>query len=440
MSDNPASEQFDASSPNLRGLMIAGFGTVFLFFGIFGTWSAIAPLSSAALAPGVVKVDTNRKTVQHLEGGIVKEIRVRDGDQVEAGQVLVKLEETQARASIDLLRGRRIASLAMQSRLISQRDGKDTLVYPQELLDVQDQPNVAEVLSGQQSIFRTQRKSLAEQTAILQQRISQLTEERRGLEGQIRSKKEQFGLVEEEIDGLEKLVAKGFARKPRLLALKRRRSEIDEELNQHRSGIAQTQQEILAAELKIEELRTRFMDETLKQLREVQQEVFDLNERVGATRDILERTTIVAPQDGTVVGLQVHTIGGVIAPGAAVLDIVPSQEMLVVEAQVDPKDIDSVKKGLPASVRFNAFNMRDTPPVDGYVDSISADRFSDQQSGAAYFQARVVLPEEALKALEGRELVSGMQADVMIVTGERTALDYLLAPLLRSVERSLREE
>lgn len=440
MSEQTGTDQFERSAPKLGGLMALGIGTIILFFGVFGAWSAVAPLSSAALAPGVVKVDTNRKTVQHLEGGIVKEISVRDGDQVTAGQVLIRLEETQARASIDLLHGRRHAALAMQARLTTQRDGKDSLVYPQTLIDVRGQPNVAQVLAGQESIFQTQMKSLAEQTAILKQRIAQLSEERHGLEGQIHSKREQRALVNEEIEGLEKLVEKGFARKPRLLALKRRRSEIEEELNQHRSSIAQTRQETLTAELEIKGLRTRFMDDTLQQLREVQQELFDLGERIGATRDVLQRTIIVAPQNGSVVGLQVHTIGGVIAPGAAVLDIVPSQEMLVVEAQVDPKDIDSVKKGLPASVRFNAFNLRDTPPVDGYVDSISADRFTDQQSGAVYFQARVVLPEEALKALEGRELVSGMQADVMIVTGERTALDYLLAPLLRSVQRSLREE
>jgi len=440
MSTNEAHQIFDPEAPRISGLVRAGIATVFLFFGVFGAWAALAPLSSAALAPGVVKVDTNRKTVQHLEGGIVREIHVREGDRVEAGQVLITLDETQARASIDLLQGRRDAALAMQARLVAQRDEKDSISFPEAILEKRGHPKIDEILSGQESIFRTQRKSLAEQTEILKRRIEQLSEERRGLEGQIGSEKDQLALVEEEIDGLEALVEKGFARKPRLLALKRRRAEIEEELGQRRSAIAQTRQEILASELKIEELRTRFMDESLRQLREVQQEVFDLNERVAATRDILERTHIVAPQAGTVVGMQVHTLGGIVAPGAAVLDIVPSQEKLVVEAQVDPRDIDSVKKGLPASVRFGAFNLRNTPPVDGYVDFVSADRFSDQQTGAAYFQARIILPEESLKALEGRELVSGMQADVMIVTGERTALDYLLAPLLRSLERSMREE
>jgi len=435
-----AQKDFGAAAPQLNRLIGVGTVTVLLFFGAFGAWSAIAPLSSAALAPGVVKVDTNRKTVQHLEGGIISEILVREGDQVKAGQTLVRLDETQARASIDLLHGRRNAAVAMQARLIAQRDGLSAVVYPDDLLAHKDDPKVSEVISGQNSIFETQQRALSEQVAILGQRISQLAEERRGLEGQLKSEKDQLALVEEEVKGLETLVAKGFARKPRLLELKRRRAEIEEELSQRRSAIAQSRQETLTAQLKIQELRTRFMDDTLKQLREVQQEVFDLKERVAANRDVLQRTTIVAPQNGTVVGLQVHTIGGVVGPGAAVLDIVPSQEMLVVEAQVDPKDIDSVKKGLPASVRFGAFNLRDTPPVDGYVDFVSADRFSDPQNGQVYFQARIILPEDALAVLDGRELVSGMQADVMIVTGERTALDYLLAPLLRSVERSFREE
>lgn len=440
MSAEDGTPEFDGSAPKFGALLTAGTVTIVLFFGVFGLWSAIAPLSSAALAPGVVKVDTNRKTVQHLEGGIVQEIRVREGDRVKAGQVLITLDETQARASIDLLQGRRNAATAMQARLTAQRDRLDEVAYPLALLEKQTESNVAEIIAGQNSIFRTQQRSLAEQEALLGQRKSQLIEERRGLEGQVRSEREQLALVAEEIEGLEALVEKGFARKPRLLALKRRRAEIEEEIGQHRSAIAQTQQEILGSDLKVQELRTRYMDDTLQQLREVQQEVFDLNERVAANRDILKRITITAPQDGTIVGLQVHTIGGVIAPGAAVLDIVPSQEMLVVEAQVDPQDIDSVKKGLPASVRFGAFNMRDTPPVDGYVGAVSPDRFSDPQTGAVYFQARIILPEESLKALEGRELVSGMQADVMIITGERTALDYFLDPLLRSVDRSMREE
>lgn len=417
----------------------AGLLVVLLFFGGFMGWAALAPLGSAAVASGLLSVDSNRKTVQHLEGGIVGEILVRDGMKVTAGQVLIRLDETQSRASFDLLNGRKMAALALEARLLAERDGKTEITFPQELLARAEEPNNVEILAGQGNIFRARRQSFDGQVAVLEQQISQFEEEIQGLKLEISAQEQQLKLIEEEISDLTGLLEKGFARKPRLLALKREFSEIGGRRGKNISQIARIRQSIGETRLRITDLKTSMINEVVQQHRDVQSELFDLSERLSAARDVLARSEILAPIDGTVVGLKVHTSGGVIVPREPLMDIVPSGDRLVVEARVNPSDIDVVKAGLEARVTLTAFSQRSVIPLEGRVISVSADRLTDERSGEPYYLARVELLGDISKSLQGASLYPGMQAEVMIQTGARTALDYFFKPITQSFNRAFRE-
>lgn len=424
----------------LRLPIALGFTVIALFFGGFLGWAAIAPLGSAAIAVGIVSVESNRKTVQHLEGGIVGRIAVKDGDKVEAGQVLVVLDETQPRASLDLLQVRIMAADALKSRLLAERGNHDAISFPDQLASRRSDAKVAEIITGQINIFAARRKAQAGQVAILNQQIKQLSEEINGLKGVIASENARLKLIGEEITDLSGLVEKGLAPRRQLRALQRRQAEIEGSLSQNRSGIAEAMQSIAQTRLQIVELTTAKINEVTLELREVQADLYDLEERAGAAEDILRRTEIRAPLEGTVVNLQVHTAGGVIAPGAPLLDIVPSQDRLIIEARVNPIDIDIVHVGLQAQARFTALSQRRTQPVEGIVTALSADRLVDQRSGEDYYLARVEIRDDLEKKLGGAALLPGMQAEVMIVTGERTALEYFLKPLTSSINRAFRED
>lgn len=436
----PSAAPDAAARPRLRGPIVTGIAIVVLFFGGFGGWSALAPLASASIASGVVGVDTKRKTVQHLEGGIVGDILVTEGDHVRAGQVLVRLDETRPRATLELLRGRQLAATALEARLAAERDGADSIRFPDALSDRAADPKVAEVVAGQTEIFEARRRSVQGQISILNQRIAQFEEEITGLKAQIGAENRQLKLIVDEIADVSGLVDKGLARLPRLRALQRRQAEIEGSRSDHYARIARARQNIGENLLRITELRTAMVNEVVEQLRAVQDELLDIDERIRAAEDVLRRTDIRAPQDGVIVGMQVHTTGGVVGPGEPLLDIVPSSDRLVVEAQVDPADIDVVHPGLEAEVRFTAFSNRYTVPVMAKVTSVSADRFVDERMGTAYYAAKVELTEDPAEVLDGGVLQPGMQAEVMILTGDRTALSYLMRPLFIGLTRAFRED
>ena len=270
--------------------------------------------------------------------------------------------------------------------------------------------------------------------------MAQFSEEIKGLSSEIASQDTQLELIAEESGAVAQLVAKGLAQKPRLLGLKRQSAEIEGARSRNRARIARVKQSIGEAHLRISELSTALINEVVQELRDVQTDLSDLTERIRAAEDVMRRTDILAPLAGTIVGLQVHTRGGVIAPGSPLMDIVPKDDRLIIEAQVDPNDIDVVHSGLPAQVRLTAFNQRHLAPIDGHVVSVSADRFTDERTGAGYFLARIELDAAGLEALEDVALYPGMQAEVMIVTGARTAFDYLTKPLATSLRRAFREE
>ncbi|MGI9500464.1 MAG: HlyD family type I secretion periplasmic adaptor subunit [Geminicoccaceae bacterium] len=378
---------------------LVGLAIIAMFFGGLGAWSALAPLDSAAIAPGRVTVEGNRKTVQHLEGGIVAEIAVREGDRVEAGQRLVSLDRTIPSATLELLRGRHLETTALLARLVAERNGDPTITFPDILTKDQETPRIAAIRNGQVKIFETRRRSLAGQRAILLQQVAQFSEEIIGLEGQIAAEDEQLRLLADEIAGIGNLVEKGLARRPQLLALQRRAAEIGGSRSRNRAQIARARQGIAEAELRIVDLDQRQLAEVVQQHQDEQATLFDLAERMRAAEAVLQRTDITAPLAGTVVDLQVHTIGGVIGAGEALLDLVPSDDRLVILAEVDPGDIDVVRPGLSSKVQFSAFSQRDVDPIEGTVTSVSADRLIDQQSGDSYYLAKVEIPDGWQNAL-----------------------------------------
>ncbi len=425
---------------NVRGAILAGSAIILLFFGGLGTWAALAPLESAAIAQGSVSVDTNKKTIQHLEGGIVSEILVRDGEVVKPDQVLIRLDVTRPRATLDLLQGRHLATQALEARLIAERDGKAEIAFPGKLMERFSESKLVETPDSQINIFRARRQAIAGQVMIQKQRIAQLGEEIKGLNGQIRAENTQRELIQSEITDVNLLVAKGLARKPRLSALRRRLAEIEGEQSRHQAAIARAKQSIGEARTRITEVRTGLLNEVVVELHKVQAEQFDLAERIRTAADVLKRTEIRAPLAGTVVGLQVHTSGGVIAPGARLMDIVPSNEKLVIEANVNPNDIDVVHPNLEAQVRLTAFSMRNAKPLKGRVTSVSADRLINARTGQAYYLARIELTEDPAEAFEGATLYPGMPAEVLIVVGARSTLGYIFAPILSSLNRAFREQ
>jgi HlyD family type I secretion membrane fusion protein len=423
----------------IRTPALMGAFTIVLFFGILGGWAALAPLESAAIASGVVSVDTKRKTLQHLEGGIVKEILVGEGDRVQVGNVLIRVDETQPRANLALVQGRRRATLAVQARLIAERDAQAEVTFPPELIALRDLREIRSQMSGQLNIFHARRKSLQGQKAILEQRVAQFEAEIRGLQGQMKAQDRQIDLIRDQEAGLKKLFKKGMSGKSQLRELQRELAEVSGERSKAEAAIARARQNIAEARLNMTELKTRFLNAVLQELDDVQSELFDLTEKARAAEDVLRRTVIRAPLDGTVVSLGVHTVGGVIAPGERLLDIVPRDERLVIEARVEPKDIDVVEPGLTAQVRLTAFSQRNTLPVMGRVLTISADRLTDERSGEDYFLARVELLDDVGSLPNGTALYPGMHAEVMIVTEARTLLDYLFRPMAQSFNRAFRE-
>ena len=431
---------FEFEKPPVGSIVTIGAAIVAMFFGVFGSWAAVAPLKTAAIASGEVMVDGRRKTIQHFEGGIVSEILVKDGTVVEAGQVLVRLQKTQAQAMLSLVDGRSIAARSLVARLTAERDGAKSIAFPADMRAADKNPQVRAAMDGQRRIFRARRDSLASKTALLRERDEQVRTEIGGLRAQIAADDRQLALIEQELSGIRSLVERGLVARPRLLALERRAAEIGGNRGRNIAAVARAEQSIGETRLKIEELRTERLNDVVRELREVESQLQDLGERRSASSDVLSRTEIRAPIGGTVVGLKVATTGGVIAAGEAIMDIVPTDSSLIVEAKVSPKDIDIVRAGLAAQVRFTALSQRNSAPVDGEVVSVSADRLSDQFSPEGYYLARVGLPASIQKLLGDVTLQPGMQAEVMIVTGTNTALGYFMKPVLESFDRAFRED
>ncbi len=423
---------------NDRGIRNIGAAIVFATFGVFGIWAFFAPMDSSALAPGVVVVKSHRKTVQHLDGGIIAKILVKDGDLVKQGQPLLLLDDTQIKAQLEIARAQNITLAAQVARLRAERDQLKTVDYPELLNDVGDIRTI-EATSAENNVFKARISAYEGQIAVLNQRIGQISSKINGLRGQIDSKRQLTASYAEEISDLKELLAEGFADKQRLRELQRNHAMQKGEIAQLNAEIATNQMLISETRLQILQVKKQFQEEVAGKLSEAQAQLNDAEERLAANQDKLNRIVIEAPASGMVLGLTVHNENGVISPGRPILDIVPQDAELIIEAQVSPMDIDRVAVGLQAEVRFSAFKQSKTPKMDGKVIHLSADRLTDEQ-GNAYYQARVELTPESRKKLGDLQLLPGMPAEVLINTGERTLFEYLAQPATNFFARSFIED
>jgi HlyD family type I secretion membrane fusion protein len=425
---------------SLRGPVVTGVAILLVTVGGFGAWAGLSPLSSAAVAPGVVTVHSSKKTIQHLEGGIIAELAVSEGATVQAGQVLLRLDETRARTGNDMLRGQFLAALALEARLLAERNGRNAIAFPRELTELAGDPKVAELVDSQQRLFDTRLTSRLSERDILKKRIDQLREQIGGSQAQKTAKGRQLALVKEEFVAVKELFDQGYERKPRLLSLQRAQALIEGEIGELTADIARAQQAIGETELRIVEIDNKFMQDVAAQTRDVQVQLSELRDRLRQSEEVLGRIDIRAPLAGTVVGLRFHTVGGVVAPGVPILDIVPAEDKLIIEARVRTLDIDVVRAGLQASIRLSPYKQRSTPTLRGTVFNVSADRLIEEKSGLPYYLAQIELDPESLKRAPNVALYPGMPAEVMIETGSRLAIDYLISPFTDTLNRAFREK
>ena len=409
-------------------ILILGVGSVFL-------WAATARINSAATASGVVAPFSGRQSVQHLEGGIIRDILVRNGARVQGGDVLIRLDDTRARASFDLLNNRYLNALATQARLIAERGGKDRIQFPAPLYD----PKYAGIVESQETLFQSRMNAFRGELELYDERIKELRREIIGTQEQKTASEQQVGIVKEELAMVKPMVDLGYARRTRLLQLESRLVEVLGNIGRFSADIARIEQQIQQVKSSQAQLTRDNLQTINTELRDIQGEISDLNERLRSAEDILVRSDIKAPRSGTVTNLQFSTVGGVIPPGAQVLEIVPQDDKLVIEARVSPNDIDVVHEGLEVNIRVTAFSQRWFAPVKGVVADVSPDRLTDPE-GRPYFQAMIEIDSESLAEHEGMILSPGMAAQLEIVTGARTILAYLFAPITDSFDRAFREQ
>ncbi|MEM9169056.1 MAG: HlyD family type I secretion periplasmic adaptor subunit [Pseudomonadota bacterium] len=411
-------------------------------FGGLIAWSIFAPIKGAVVAAGQVVVESNRKAVQHLEGGMIGAILVREGDTVTAGAVVARLDDTAQAANLGLIDGQLAELYARRARLEAERDGADALTEPRGAPDVVQSTAFAAKISGQRQLLDARRTTRTTQIALLDERIVQQGERIAGFKSQIRALGRQLKLIRDELDGVRDLNAQGFAPMTRVRELERENERLNGERGRLRAGVAEAESAIAEAKLEIGRLKEAGREEAITELREVEVSVAELEERRIAAADALRRTEITAPQGGRVIGLNVHTVGGVIGAGEPLMEIVPEKDPLRIAARIAPQDVDKVREGQETVVRFSAFGTRRTPETVGSVARVSADSLTDEATGAPYYLVFVDIPQgEALeRLLGGRQLVPGMPVEAFISTGKRSALSYFLKPLGDSFARSMREE
>jgi len=422
-----------------RRLIRVGLAVIAALVLAIGIWMVITPLSGAAIAPGAVKVDMNRKTLQHQEGGIIKEILVRDGSHVEAGQILLVINDVRVDANYDLLITQLDSEMAKASRLFAESTLGGSVAYARELLSRDQESRVKELMQREYAVFATRRQMLDTQIRLLKEQIEEARREAAGLDEQVAAEKRAIQWQQEELRANQQLAEQGFITNIRLLALQRGVADYEARVGEHRAALAQARQRAGDFELRIASLRNSYMKEAADELKEATAKTYDLRERLRPSLDAAQRQKVVAPVSGEVVDLRITTVGAVVGPREPLLDIVPVNPELIIEARVRPEDITYVKIGGEADVRLSAFKQRITPTVTGKVIYVSADSLTDNKTGATYYLTHVKLTPESLKEAGDLKLQAGMPAEVFVKTPVRTPLQYLLDPLTGFLQRSFRE-
>ncbi len=439
----PYSGAFDApeeNAPRVSGSLRIAFASITLFAVIFGIWSWAAPLNSAAIASGVLEAaGGGRRTVQHLEGGIVSKFVVQEGQKVRAGDLLVQLDTIQNDARDAAVRSALYGLLAQDARLTAERYSAPTITYPPELLSIADKPEVKSILAASDALFAARRRGLFDQTSVLTQRLGQSRAEIGSSNAQLSALADQTKLLDDEEFGVNMLVEEGLERKSRLLALQRQKSAAQGQHGQVTNNLDRIQKTIGETRAQMTFLRGQMATEAATQQREVQMQIAEAREKLNVSSDIRSRQKILAPVDGTVVNLRFITPGGVIGAGAPILDIVPTNEKIVVAARLNPNDIDMVHPGLTAEVRLTPFKARVVPGLKGIVREVSADATFDEEARELYYKVKIEIPPGELKHYPDVKLTSGMPTEVFIDLGSNSLMQYFLQPMLDSFHRAFRE-
>lgn len=428
----------------VRMPLVAGLWVMLVFSSIVIIWGAFAPIDSAAVAQGSVTLLSNKKTIQHLEGGIIEEIFVKDGDVVTKNQPLMRLSDVSSIASRDMARAQLYLAHATESRLIAERDNLPEIKFNQDILDSsQTDEALAKIISSQIALFNSHVSGQASKVAALNERINQSKEQIRGQMAQKNSTQLQLNLVRENLKSIQTLVDKGYSTRTYLLGVQRNEKELEGNLGLYDSEIAKIHQSITETEITITNQKNEYETAISDGLHDAQAQISDLTDKLRASQDIVNRAVITAPTNGVVNALKYHTIGGIIEHGMPIMDIVPQDDQLIIEARVKPSDIDIVRGGLDARIMFTAYKAGTTPKVDGKVIQVSADRITDNQMNPpdSYYLARVEVDKKFLsKMAKSVELYPGMPTDVLIKTGSRSFLSYLFSPIIDSMHRAFREE
>ena len=426
-------------SDSARGPIIAGVVVLLAFFGGLGGWAVTAPLNGAVVGNAVVKVEGNRKSVQHLDGGIVKELRVREGDTVKQGDTLIVLDDSQLQDQYDILAQQGAMLSATEARLVAEQNGLSTIDFPPTLMAQRGKSYVEMAISGQLKEFSSRKAALSGQESILQQRINQAQEQIAGLQSNLTAYRAQLQSVVDEKASLADLEAKQLIPRARILQLERTAAGLQGQIGQGEADIAKAGQAIGELNEQIAQLRKDLSQQVAQDLRDTRLKMLDVGPRLESAKTSLARLEIRAPYSGKVVDLSVFSVGGVIRPGEKILDIVPEDTGLVVEAQVNVEDISDIRPGMAAEVHFTSYKQRTIPLIHGRVQEISADRLTNEKTGAPYYVVQVEVDRRELAASPQIQLYPGMPATVMITTQERTALDYLVGPLVASFDHAFRQ-
>jgi HlyD family secretion protein len=432
-----ASTRMDRS---LRLHLLAGLSVLVLLAGGVGGWATTTELAGAVVASGSVVVDSSSKKVQHPTGGVVGEIRVRDGDRVHAGELVVRLDDTITRANLAVITKALDELAARQGRLEAERDGVSTISVRQELLERSSDRDISMLIAGEQTLFKLRHEAREGLRAQLKERIGQLHEQIAGLQEQTVAKGDEIKLIQNELVGVRELWRKNLVPINRVTQLEREATRLKGERGQLVASIAQAKGRISETELQIIQIDQDLRSEVAKELGEIQAKSAELIEKRVAAEDHLKRIDIRAPQAGTVHQMSVHTVGGVIAGGDPLMLIVPENDELAIEVKVAPQDIDQLTIGQEAVLRLSAFNRRTTPEIKGTVSRVAADLIQDQNTGTAFYTARIAVDPNEIERLEGLRLVPGMPIEAFIQTGQRTALSYLVKPLSDQITRAFRED